>query len=154
VRILALVAAVLLGGLATTACIPGIGGDDPTPNPAARTNALQLAILTRDGQIGALPTLDEPYACVLEVALQPEAPEPTLHPVDSTCLWSVEEDGNYWKATLTETWRCDDFAAEAQGYPACVPPTGFHEWEYQVDLSTGMSTEVGSRGQFAPDMTH
>ena len=42
-----------------------------------------------------------------------------------------------WLVTFRETWFCSDWSAVAAGYPPCDGISGFHEWEYLVDLDAG-----------------
>jgi hypothetical protein len=149
VRVLGLAIAVV--GLAVAAACGG-GDDSPTPGPLDRDNALQLAVAYRLGVAESAPNPGEEYDCIIPVALQPQFPQPTLHPVQGTCRWNIDFVDGEWIATYTESWRCDDFTAHYLDFPDCVPPLGFHEWKYKVDLKTSAPpVEISSRGNFAPD---
>ncbi|MEO8457715.1 MAG: hypothetical protein ABI559_07885 [Chloroflexota bacterium] len=149
-RTLGLAVLLVLALLSAGACIGG-GDDGPTP-----LDDRYKAFLAAVGYVGDDPSnppaLGTQFPCSITVALQPASPQPTLRPVLANCIWQVEPQGNLFIATFNESWRCDDFAANSIKYPACVPPIGFHEWQYQVDIRQGKVDEISSKGQFAPDM--
>jgi hypothetical protein len=56
-----------------------------------------------------------------------------------------------WLVTFRETWACSQFAQDVEGYPPCTAITGFHEWQYEVNLATNEVISVGETGQYPPD---
>jgi hypothetical protein len=147
------IAFIAAGSLMLAACGGGSGDAGPPGDPNDDRNALSLAIAFRGGDFTQVPESGQEYPCTIEVAIQPPAPQSPFHPVEATCEWTVEKAGDVWLATFRESWHCEDFSASGAGFPECIPPLGFHEWIYQVDLKGGGgSTEISSRGQFAPDM--
>lgn len=126
----------------------GSGEDSSTE----QERALKLALAQAGDDPNYLPTLGETYDCTIFPRRQPAAPQSPLHPVAGKCLWNIEEQGSSWLTTFRETWLCSDWSADADGFPPCDSITGFHEWEYLVNVPSGTVDELSSRGQFAPDM--
>lgn len=126
----------------------GGGGD----KPSEQAKAFQLAITQAGDDPNSLPPLGATYDCTIFPQRQPPAPQSPLRAVAAKCLWNIEPQGGSWLATFRETWLCSDWSAEAESFPPCDSITGFHEWEYLVNVPSGTVDILSSRGQFAPDM--
>jgi hypothetical protein len=113
--------------------------------------ALKAAMVVIGDDPNNVPPIGQNYNCTISIGHQPAQPASPFKPVLGSCLWTVVNQGNLWLATFRESWLCKDWSANATGYPACQDPTGFHEWQYQVDLK-GPVQEISSTGAFAPDM--
>lgn len=124
------------------------GGDDAT----SEERALHLAAIFAGDSPSDIPFTDEYFDCIINVKRQPDPPASPLRNVAGKCLWTVEPQGSGWKVTFRETWLCSDWAADAAGYPPCESISGFHEWQYFVDLNSGTVSLLDDTGQFAPDM--
>lgn len=124
------------------------GGDDSTE----REKALALAAAQNGDDPNIIPPDGVNYDCTINVARQPAAPQSPLRAVAGKCLWNMEPQGGSWLITFRETWLCSDWSAVAAGFPPCEGLTGFHEWEYLVNVPSGTVDVLGDRGQFAPDM--
>ncbi len=132
------------------------GGNDTNTDEEATTRArvLELAAIFAGDLVSHIPYTDEYYDCVIFVKVAPEPPASPLRDVAGRCLWTVEKQTDKtWVVTFRETWFCSDWAAQIEGYPDCNELTGFHEWEYFVDLTDNSTTQLDDRGQFAPDMS-
>jgi hypothetical protein len=142
---------VLLGlTLAVVACGGG-GGDDQEDDVEGRV--LEMAAIYAGDLVSQIPFTDDYYDCTIHVRIVPEPPASPLRDVAGRCLWTVEKQSDTaWIVTFRETWFCSDWAAEIEGYPECDGLTGFHEWEYFVDLTDNGVNLLDDRGQFAPDM--
>ncbi len=129
----------------------GLCNSESDPDVSQQDAALK-AVLSLTGQDqGTLPAVGQNYACTLIVSLQPTPPTSPFHDVDGTCNWVVEQQGNVWFVGFTETWFCDDWDATVPDYPACEPPIGLHEWQYQVDLGRGTVQQIANKGPYAPN---
>ncbi len=116
-----------------------------------QVKALKAAMVVIGDDPNNVPPIGQNYNCTISIGHQPAQPASPFKPVLGSCLWTVVNQGNLWLATFRENWLCKDWSANATGYPACQDPTGFHEWQYQVDLK-GPVQEISSTGAFAPDM--
>jgi hypothetical protein len=129
----------------------GLCSSSPDTTPSAgQVKALRSALAAIGDDPNELPPLAQNYDCTINVTIQANPPASPFHDVHGKCIWTVEQQGNVWIATFKETWLCDDWSATAAGYPPCEPPTGVHEWQYQVDAS-GAVQEIENKGPFAPD---
>lgn len=127
------------------ACGGGSGGGD-------EVKALQAAMAHLGDDPNNPPEIGQEFDCVISIGHQPASPQPTLSDVPGRCLWNVEAQGSSWIVSFRETWFCDDFSAQAPGYPECASARGQHNWQFLVDLGAGSIDTLSESGQFAPDM--
>ena len=125
------------------------GGDAEV---ADQLKALKLTMASIGDDPNNVPPIGQAYDCAITIRRQPTPPASPLDPVRGSCLWDVEKQGSLWLVTFRETWLCKEWSASVSGFPACPEPTGFHEWQYQVVVTSGSVEEVSSTGAFAPDM--
>jgi hypothetical protein len=139
---LAFALAVLLA--AAFACGGG-EDDDAAATPDARAEQAVNAARAVQGELfGQVPPINSPYDCGIHLK--------TATPVPGRCEWTAVEQPPFWIVTFRETWSCNQFSRQVAGYPDCTAITGFHEWEYQVDLATGALEQLDETGQFPPDL--
>lgn len=125
-------------------------GSSGSTQAADPVKALKAAMVAIGDDPNSVPPIAQNYDCTISIRSQPTPPASPLNPVPGTCLWTVLQQGNLWLVTFRETWFCKDWSANVAGYPPCQDPTGFHEWQYQVDIR-GPVQEISSTGAFAPD---
>jgi hypothetical protein len=125
-------------------------GSSGSTQAADPVKALKAAMVAIGDDPNSVPPIGQNYDCTISIRSQPAPPASPLNPVPGTCLWTVLQQGNLWLVTFRETWFCKDWSANVTGYPPCQDPTGFHEWQYQVDIR-GPVQEISSTGAFAPD---
>jgi hypothetical protein len=128
------------------------GGSGDSGEDSDQVNALKAALSFAGDDPSAVPPIGETYDCTINPLRQPDPPASPLLPVHGRCFWDVEAQGDSWIVTFRETWFCQDWTADAAGYPPCDSITGNHEWQYLVDLKGNTVDQLSSRGQFAPDM--
>lgn len=147
----ALVSVAALAALVLAACGGGDDGGSSTQDEIDQEKAIAIVVSLRGDEITTIPVFNADYNCTL-AASGPQADQ--IEPVAARCRYDAEkqEQESQWRITFRETWSCDDFKAEAPGYPPCVGQTGFHEWTYLVDLRERTSELIDERGQFAPNM--
>lgn len=139
--------------LALSACGGGDGGGDNETADPEESRVLELAAIYAGDLVSDIPYTDDNYDCTINVRVVPEPPASPLRDVLGRCLWTLEQQSDTnWVVIFRETWFCSDWAAEIEGYPECSGLTGFHEWEYLVDLTDNGVNLLDDRGQFAPDM--
>jgi hypothetical protein len=143
---------VMLAAVASVTLVLGVCEGDDTPDETSETRALEQAVIFHGDRLADIPFTDQTYDCIINVAIEPEPPASPLRDVAGRCIWTVEPQGSAWVVTVRETWFCSDWNAEIAGYPPCSGLTGFHEWQYFVDLQTNSTNLLDDSGQFAPDM--
>jgi hypothetical protein len=136
----------LVGALVCVACSTGEQKDED----------FQQGELAAETAFNANPFLQVPpialaeeFDCVIEPG---PAGVGKVEPIDGTCEWQFEKQGEQWLITFHEEWVCDDFAADSLDHRPCDGEKGSHEWEYLVDLDSGSVLPLADRGQFAPQM--
>jgi hypothetical protein len=118
--------------------------DEPEVDPDDAFRAVQAVLPRHEGDPNNVPPIGNAHSCTL-------TPGRGLDNVQGNCLWTVESQGEQFIVTLRQTWRCEDFSGDFANYPPCSGQTGFHEWEYLVDLDRGSVQLLEERGQFPPD---
>ena len=114
--------------------------------------ALDLAVVFAGDNPKDVPYTGDYFDCTIHIGHQPAAPASPFYDVPGKCFWDIEPQGRSWRVTFRESWFCRDWAATGAGFPPCDGITGFHEWEYFVDLEAGSVELLDDTGQFAPDM--
>ena len=123
------------------------GDDDDEDERTDRELAVDAIIFTGALEAEAPPQIGDEYDCVVGPG---PAGQGQIQPIDAVCIWTSEPQGEQWLVTFRETWLCDDFSADVEGFPPCSEETGFHEWEFLVDLQRSTFQQLDDRGQFAP----
>lgn len=148
-----LIAKVVAAAMASVVLVLGICEGDGKDAQTDSERALEIAAIFHGDLYSQIPYTDDYYDCIINVAIVPDPPASPLRDVAGRCFWTVRPQGNSWVVTFRETWFCSDWSAKIQGYPPCNGLTGFHEWQYFVDLRNNTVNLLDDTGQFAPDMT-
>jgi hypothetical protein len=134
----------LLVPLALLTLVLGLcGGDDDEVDPEEAQKAVQAVLPQQGDDPNNIPPINETYECIL-------VPGQGLDPVTASCLWTVEEQDPGHIVTVRETWLCADFSADFEDYPPCSGTSGFHEWQYFVDVEGRELELLEETGQFPP----
>jgi hypothetical protein len=134
----------LLAGVALVAMLLGVCGDDESEvDPEEARRAVETVLPLQGEDPGIIPPIGDSYECIL-------VPGQGLDPVRASCLWEVEEQGEGHLVIVRETWLCEDFSGDFPNYPPCDGLSGFHEWEYYVDVEGRELELLDERGQFPP----
>ena len=140
-----LLAAIFLVGLPFGLC-----SSSDNSSAADQLRAIKVALAAIGDNPNTVPVLGSEYQCTIHVSVQPQPPASPFHDVQGHCMWTLLQQGNLWLVTFHESWLCDDWSAPVPGYPACVPPIGSHQWQYQVYPDSSVQ-EITSSGPYAPD---
>jgi hypothetical protein len=119
------------------------GDDDDEVDPEEAQKAVQAVLPQQGDDPNVIPPINESYECLL-------VPGRGLDPVRASCRWTVEEQDPGYLVTVRETWLCEDFSVEIEDFPPCDATSGFHEWEYFVDVEGRELELLSERGQFPP----
>jgi hypothetical protein len=79
----------------------------------------------------------------------PTKPSPRAA-IEGTCEWDVENTGEGWLVTVTETWNCADYNAVQGTTDFCPGETGTREWAYAVTNDGQVSLAVDG-GDLPPE---
>ena len=139
VRVKVLLLPMVLGALVLGLC----GDDDDEVDLEEAQKAVQAVLPLQGEDPNNVPPINESYECLL-------VPGQGLDAVQASCRWTVEEQDPGHIVTVRETWLCDDFNVEIADYPPCDGTSGFHEWEYFVDVEGRELELLDERGQFPP----